>query len=297
MMFKSLLSLSNKAIISFINGLFGTNYGPDSKVVHLHTEDVREDWSSLISDSMLSIDGTTYNVEVQIEYDADMVVRVFQYGYYGALSQNDYEKTAEGVAIRTVRFPKAKVIYWELGDKTPTKQVLRLEFPDGKTYDYELDSFNLLAHEPEELGEKGLAILIPFYIIKLRKQVKAAATREERKALAQPMLDLVTNLLDLVEHCTEKDFIGYADAQKIITAMERLYKQLYFKYKELREGEKRMNKKFVWPTDKIIENRSIEIARNSIAEGISPDMIVKITGLSLRKVKSLMKQPAQKTPA
>jgi hypothetical protein len=132
---------------------------------------------------------------------------------------------------------------------------------------------------------------------KLRKQVKAAATRDERNALAQPMLNLVATLLDLVEQCTKKDFIGYADAQKIITAMERLYKQLYFKYKELREGEKRMNKKFIWPTDKIIMDNTLELARNFLAAGAAPDMVVKATGLSLRKVKSLMKQPVEKKPA
>ncbi|GHU39162.1 hypothetical protein FACS1894190_02650 [Spirochaetia bacterium] len=48
LLFKDLLHLSNKAVISFINGLFSTKYPPDSEITYLDKETVNEDLKNLI---------------------------------------------------------------------------------------------------------------------------------------------------------------------------------------------------------------------------------------------------------
>jgi hypothetical protein len=59
-----------------------------------------------------------------------------------------------------------------------------LKVPGKPSYDYEVENFNLLAHSVKELEKKGLAILLPFYVLKLREQVEKAAPGLEHVAKA-----------------------------------------------------------------------------------------------------------------
>jgi hypothetical protein len=108
LVFKKLLHLSNKALISFINGLFRKKYPPDSTVEFLTTETVSKKYRHLFNDTRININGDLYIIEAQIGFDGEMMVRVFEYSYYSGL----FEKTFEN-NIRTIEFPQAIVIYWE----------------------------------------------------------------------------------------------------------------------------------------------------------------------------------------
>ena len=58
--------------------------------------------------------------------------------------------------------------------------VLSLEFPDGGSYDYAIKTLKFLDHGLKELEEKRLVILLPFYVLKLRKRVVSARSHERR---------------------------------------------------------------------------------------------------------------------
>jgi hypothetical protein len=94
--FKKLLHLSNRAVVSFINGLFGEKYPQDSEVRYPSTETVGKDSKLRISDTILLIKDTSYHIEVQKNYDSDMVIRVFQYGYnYGVWKKTRKDASAK----------------------------------------------------------------------------------------------------------------------------------------------------------------------------------------------------------
>jgi hypothetical protein len=149
LLFKRLLHLSNRAVVSFINGLFGTKYPRSSTVEYLSTETVSKKLRRLMSDTRLRINDETYLVEAQISFDGDMMIRCFEYGYYSGL----VEKTFEG-PIRTIKIPSARIIYWE-GTELPESQVLRLRFANGSYYDYSVETFQPLTHSVKELEQKG----------------------------------------------------------------------------------------------------------------------------------------------
>jgi hypothetical protein len=69
-------------------------------------------------------------------------------------------------------FPRMIVIYLEAGSITPDILKIRLEFPDGTEHDFKVKTLKLLDYEVEELAGKGFTPLLPFYIIKLRKEAK-----------------------------------------------------------------------------------------------------------------------------
>jgi hypothetical protein len=217
-----------------------------------------------------------------------MMIRVFEYGYYSGLTEKTFEN-----GVRTVEIAPAKVIYWEGTAKTPAKQTLRLKFPDGFAYNYEVETFTPLTHSVKELEKKGLVILLPFYVLKLRKQVENAKTGAERKKLSEQMQTMLDELVETVEDCERKGKIGNVDIPDILDGLERLFQELYGQYKEFMEDDIMLKDKLDLYTDKFKDQRSLEIAKNMLKRGTRPEIVSEDTGLPLAKVKALLKSTAK----
>jgi hypothetical protein len=172
-----------------------------------------------------------------------------------------------------------------------------LRFPDGSYYDYGVETFEPLKHSVKELEQKGLAILLPFYVLKLRKQVEKAAPGTERKKLTGEMRKLLEELERAVAGCEKKGIIEGNDATEIMTGLERLFRELYGHYDEFVEEDSMLQEKLDLYTDKFEEKAKLEVAKNLLADGDSPERVAKNTGLPLRKVKAMLKTPKTKQPA
>jgi len=84
--FKRILTLSNVAVVNFINGAFDKNFPTDSKLTYNWTENVKNSLEKTIADTIITVNDTEkFHAEVQIENDNTMVLRVFDYGYQDAL--------------------------------------------------------------------------------------------------------------------------------------------------------------------------------------------------------------------
>jgi predicted transposase/invertase (TIGR01784 family) len=296
LLLKQLLHLSNKAVISFINGIFNKKYPMDSTVEFLSTETVSKKLRSLMSDTRVNINNDTYIIEGQIRFDGEMMIRVFEYGYYSGLTDKTFEN-----GIRTVKIAPAIVIYWQGAASTPEKQTLRLKFPDGFSHTYEVETFTPLTHRVKELEKKGLAILLPFYVLKLRKQIERAKTSAERKKLSGEMQTLLDELIETVDNCKRKGTIEDADIPDILGGLERLFKELYGKYKEFVEDDSMLKDRLDFYLDerigRIEEQKSLKIAKNMLALGLSPEKVAQAAELPLAKVKALLKTAKVKLPA
>jgi predicted transposase/invertase (TIGR01784 family) len=294
--FKKLMHLSNKAVVSFINGLFGKTYPSDSKVEYQPTETVTKRLRRRLSDTRLKINGDGYHVEAQINRDAGMMIRVFEYNFNDGITK----KTFEG-GIRTIEFYQARVINFTGTALAPEEQTLRLRFSKKSYYDYVVENFNLLAHSVKQLEKKGLAILLPFYVLKLRERVKKAASGAERRKLSVPMKKLLDNLEEAVKNCGRKGQIDGEDAFDLMECLERLHSELYGKYKEFAQENSMLKEKIVRPSALIKaqgkrEGR-LEVAKNFLSDGLSPERVARNTGLPLAEVKALLKTAKVKQPA
>jgi len=222
--------------------------------------------------------------------DGTIVLRIFESGYgYGR-----DEKNFSPDGVRTIRFPFPKVI--QIQGRADSPQVLRLIFPDGIGYDYKVDVFNLLDHEVAELEERGLALLFPFYVLKLRKAVERAKTHEELQALAGSLNVLIDELLGAIDRCTKKGIIEKEDALEIFERLGNLHNEIYSRHKELVEGENIMK---LWSITEEIKKEAelkakLEDAANMLAEGISPETTARCTHLPLSRVKRLAAKTAPK---
>jgi predicted transposase/invertase (TIGR01784 family) len=95
------------------------------------------------------------------------------------------------------------------------------------------------------------------------------------------------------------------DATEIMAGLERLFRELYGQYDEFVEEEGMLQEKLELYTDKYVEKgkvegkaeKALEVAKNLLADGLSPERVAKNTGLPLRTVKALLKTLKTEQPA
>lgn len=81
-MCKRILTLSSKAVINLINGLFGTNHSTDSTITYNWTEFENSDLKKILADTIITINGRFfYHIEIQMTIDEEIMFRVMEYGF------------------------------------------------------------------------------------------------------------------------------------------------------------------------------------------------------------------------
>jgi hypothetical protein len=238
---KEIFNLSDRAIIPFLNANLGASHPPDARVVRANTEHrlpsratgkpLRD--KTIIADAVFLVDGTDYcHVEVQLDRRAGMALRVFRYDVAEAL-----EHPVEEGGVQTISFPKSLVIYLEPNPRAPDHELLRVRFPDDFDYEYRTPAIKLPELSVKELAERHLVIFMPLYILKLRRQVKRAKTREERQALAAELKQLYQELGKALRQEKEAGNMTEADRDKILRMTEALHEKVFGAYNEFEEEQ------------------------------------------------------------
>jgi len=165
--YKRILTLSAPAVIRYINGLFHKDYPLDSRIGYHWTENIKDNLDKTISDNFLSINETDkFHSEVQIDSDSTIIIRIFEYGFQDALKY----KIVDRKQI-TLKFPEQKIIFLEHRRKSPESVSMVIIFPDKSRHAYTVPVMNFLSYSIDELDRLNLIILIPLYLLKLRKEV------------------------------------------------------------------------------------------------------------------------------
>ena len=255
--FKKILTLSSTAVVRLINGLFGTDYPPDSFITYNWTEQIDSSLKRVLADTILTIGGThSYHVEAQMEKDDDIVFRVFEYGYNHA--QNDKNRRPRETEGYTLYFPEPKIIYLFTRGKAPDEYALTLDFGTQGTFIYKVSTFKYLESTPEELMQKKMVILIPFELLKLREIMKKEHTPEN--------LELLKNLIqnDIIGNNNknlEIRNITADDARKLRRLTHKLYDHIYSHYDELEELNEMTDESLMLDIDIIEKEHETQLAR------------------------------------
>jgi predicted transposase/invertase (TIGR01784 family) len=299
---KQLIKLSNVAIINFINVLFGTDHPLDSTVEYPNTENVSKKLRRLMSDTIVIIGGVhVYHVEAEIGDDENIVIRIFEYGFMEGLRTKTMSENGSKISIK---FPNAKVIYWETTKKTPDEVTLSLEFPEGGLHEYKVKAFKFLEHSVKELEERKLAILLPFYVLKLRRQTVRAGTSKRRAKLAEEMKAIVDELVAASDRAEQTGLMSEIDKHIVLDHMERLYRELFAQYEEFKESDVVLQDRILTYSEEAelkgrAEGRAegkaegrvegmFEVARNLLAMGLSFEQVAQGTGLPQNKLQDLL---------
>ncbi len=281
--FKRILTLSNVAVINFINGLFDKNFPIDSEIIYNWTESITDELEKTIADTILTINNTEkFHMEVQISNDESMVLRVFDYSYQEAIK---YKKISDG-RIR-LKFPESKIIFLEHNSKTPDEVILEMDFLEQGKIEYKIPTMKFLSYSAEELNNKHMVILLPLYLLKLRREIAKNTSKENAKALKK-LIEI--DIIKTIEENKNKGYISYEDSKVLINLLKILYENLYGDIKELKEEgvDKMISDRLILYTEeaeiRAKDEKTVEIALNMVKIGIEVEKIAQATGLSLERV-------------
>ena len=293
--------VSKTAVVSLINGLYSENFVPsESELTHLSTEGVDGDLKRTLADIIISIrvGGRVrrFHLEAQTDDDHIIVIRVFEYGFRDALRH----KISKGNKI-TLPFPTPAIIFLEHTDSTPEEVILELDFGKHGKIDYPVPAMKLLNYSVDELREKKMTILLPLYLLKLRREVENAKNRKNNreevlKQKAKEVKALIEDaLLPAILETEQAGHITHNDAFELLRQLKRLYNYLYGDIKEFNDEEVNpmttLSDIIELEYDKELEDAKREtayrIAGGMKNLGLSIDVIEKATGLTPAEINLL----------
>lgn len=151
-------------IVPVLNEIFGTNYPLDVSLEQLRNEHQTLNGEK-ITDSYFRIGKKGYHFECQSTGDSKMVIRMVEYDF--AISIENVKKEN---GIFRMRFPHSAVIYL----RGTRKKSLRMELimPDGKIVRYQVPVLCVQKYTKDEIFQKKLLFLLPFYIMRYEKDKK-----------------------------------------------------------------------------------------------------------------------------
>ena len=255
--FKKILTLSSRAVVNLINGLFGTDYPPDSTVDYQWTESVAEEGGGLrrtLADTIIRINHSdSYHIEAQMTRDDDIIFRVFQYGYEYA---GKNRATDEAGAV--LYFPEPKIIYLCPMKEELNEYTLTLDFGRQGTFSYRAPVFRFQEVSVEELNQRKMVILIPFLLLKLKKVMEKERTPENLEALK----NLIQNgIIANIDENVRVGNITVDDAQRLRRLTHRLYRHIYSHYDEMEALNEMTDESLILDIDIIDMEHEKEVQR------------------------------------
>lgn len=247
--FKKVITLSAKAVVNLINGLFGTEYPLDSKISYNWTEFEDDRLRRILADTILTINGThSYHMEAQMEKDNAIVFRVFDYGFQHA---NRMRVTDAENGTYVLRFPEPVVIYLYYEGIVPDIYTLTLERDNGEIMcEYNVPVVKVQDISAEELSERKMIVLLPFHILKLRQLIKKKTIGE-----ALPELKRIINddIIGNINRNVELGNIELEDAVKLKKYLIALRQYLSRYHKELEAMKDMTDESFMTDVDILCE--------------------------------------------
>lgn len=195
--FRTLLNDCSSLIIPVINEVFHERYSGKEEVVFSSNEHFMNrqggNEDERITDSNFKIVGTKikkYHLECQSTIDNSILVRMFEYGTQIALDEGEIKEN-----VLTVTFPHSAVLYLRCNESTPDKMKIKMVTPGGEvTYDIPL--MKSQQYTLDEIFEKRLLLLIPFYIFSHEKRFEEYENDETKLKLLQEEYELIKNRLE-----------------------------------------------------------------------------------------------------
>ncbi len=169
-----------------------------------------------------------YHIECESSLpDGKITIRLFEYDAQIALDEG--EVTEETL---TVTFPNTAVLYLRTYKKTPDKMKYVIVTPGG-TVQYDVPIMKVQAYTLDDIFEKGLLILIPFYIFSHEKSFPEYNSNEQKLAELKAEYQKILERLDELE---QQDVIGAFDKRTIIELSSDVIKEIAQKYENVQKG-------------------------------------------------------------
>ena len=276
--FRTILNDCRKLIIPVINEIFGETYTGEEEIQFFPNEHFidRQDEADKerITDTNFTILGRIqkkYHIECESSYpDGKITIRLFEYDAQIALDAG--EVTEETL---TVTFPNTAVLYLRTYKKTPDKMTYVIVTPGG-TVRYDVRLMKVQTYSIDDIFEKRLLMLIPFYILAHEKSFPEYNSNEQKLEELKAEYQVIIERLNRLE---QQEVIGAFDKRTIIELSNDVIKEIAQKYENVRKGVGDMM------SGALIETEARTILMQGIKEGKSQGIseTKKLTALKLLK--------------
>ncbi|MCI9637731.1 MAG: DUF2802 domain-containing protein [Hungatella sp.] len=287
--FRTILNDCRKLIIPVINEIFGETYTGEEEIRFFPNEHFLDQQDEAdkerITDTNFTVFGKTpkkYHVECESSLpDGKITIRLFEYDAQIALDEG--EVTEETL---TVTFPNTAVLYLRTYKKTPDKMKYVLVTPGG-TVQYDVPIMKVQTYSLDDIFEKGLLMLIPFYIFSHEKDLPEYNSNEQKLAELKAEYQKILERLDKLER---QGVIGAFDKRTIIDLSGDVIHEIARKYKNVQKGVGDMMRgKLIETSARRLRNETERnIALRMLKRGkLTIEEIAEYSGLSVAEVEQL----------
>ena len=228
---KRLISLSKPQTIRLLNGLYNKNHPLDSEVEYHWTEHNDDELKRTLADTIITIidkesnERKSYHLEIQMYKDEEIILRVFEYGYRHALTNRN--------GHRVLAFPNPLILYLYESGNAPDTEELEIDFGEQGSFTYCVPTFKYLKMPPEELERRQLFVLVPFQLLRLRKEIEKERTPENMAALKE----LISHdILNTIQRNVAVGNLSVSDGRRLKKVVLQLYHHIYDRFEELKEA-------------------------------------------------------------
>ena len=232
--FRTMLERIPEIMIPLINEVFSTNYPDDEPITQLKNEHFTKSGVS-ITDCVLGIRDKHYHLECQSTTDRTIALRIIEHDMALALQSAKEVEFSEGSEHDyEMQFPHSCVIYLR-HNNTKEKAYVHILFQDDTSHTYGIPIIKAQEYTKDEIFEKNLLALLPYYFMRYEKALPTLCRDEESSlVLLEELLDIRTRLeqavgeekgliyTELISHIRKIDnhlFRGHAETRERMEAI------------------------------------------------------------------------------
>lgn len=258
--FRTLLTDCKKLIIPVVNEIFKEDYTGREQVIlkeneiFLRQQNGEED-KKITDSSFAIVNGAvskSYHLECQSSTDGSMVVRIYEYDSQIALKDSSL---ANGVL--NVNFPQSAVLYLRHNKNTPDTLTICIHTPGGSV-SYDVPALKVKRYSIEEIFQKKLLFLIPFYIFIFEDHFMEIEENEDKLQHLKETYSNITKRLD--DLCITGDLDEYTK-QTICEMSEKVLGNIAAKYENIRKEVREVM------GGQVLEYEAKNILRQGIEQG------------------------------
>lgn len=177
-MFWTLLEKMPELAVPLINEVFGTSYPEDIEIIQKRNEHQTKQ-GEIITDSHLLIADKAYHIECQSTHDSSMVIRMIEYDFSISLGSMRLED-----GKYRMYFPHSCILYLR-GNQDRKLLSVEMIMPDGSVTEYKVPAIYVGHYTKDEILQKQLFFLLPFYIMRYEEKTLDADHPELQKMLEE----------------------------------------------------------------------------------------------------------------
>ena len=234
----AMVSKLRQFIVPLVNEAFGEKFTQSTNVTLLNNKHVirRTDDSLDRRDSDIVIElkeiieelvKKIYTFECEAWYGKTIVIRIAEYG--SSIALETAEITDEGLILN---IPNSAVIFLHPNESIPRMMKITYRGPNGAEMSYDVPTLQIKDYTIDELFEKQLLILIPFYLFKFSNEFdEMEENQEKRKVINDELIKINQRLETLLE---EKAIDTY-QKMTIQSLLKRVSDRLVARYRNIKK--------------------------------------------------------------